>query len=390
MTRFESFRLDTANQCLCNGGARAGLTPKAFDVLRYLVEHAGRLVTPDEILEALWPETYVNPEGLRRYIQEIRKILGDRPDKPEFIETLPKRGYQFIAPVIEESTARPLDIPPEAAKKIVGREPALTELDRCLSKALRGQRQIVFVTGEPGIGKTTLVDEFQRQAAKVVDLRLARGQCVEGYGSKEAYYPVLEALGRLCRGSRGECLVQTLAVQAPTWLVQFPALVRREHRELLQREILGATRERILREISEVMETITSENPLVLVLEDLHWSDHSSVDLLSALARRRLPAKLMVVGTYRPVDVIVSEHPLHALKQDLSVHQLCREIVLEPLGKPKVSDFLPARSPGARLPGALASLLTHQRKANPLFMGAPLDAMPHRALCSRHKESWQL
>ncbi len=390
MTRFESFRLDTANQCLWNGEARASLTPKAFDVLRYLVEHAGRLVTPDEILEAIWPETYVNPEGLRRYIQEIRRVLGDRPDRPEFIETLPKRGYQFVAPVIEEGIAGTLDLPSESAKTIVGREPALIELNRCLSRALLGQRQIVFVTGEPGIGKTTLVDEFQRQAAKVVDLRLARGQCVEGYGSKEAYYPVLEALGRLCRGSRGECLVQTLAVQAPTWLVQFPALVRREHREMLQREILGATRERMLREISEVMETITSENPLVLVLEDLHWADHSSVDLLSALARRRLPAKLMVVGTYRPVDVIVSEHPLHALKQDLSVHQLCREIVLEPLGEAEVSEYLAAESSGASLPDGLASLLYQQSEGNPLFMVSALDDMTERGLISRNKESWQL
>ena len=103
MRRFQSFRLDTANQCLWNEETRADLTPKGFDVLRYLAEHAGRLVTPDELLEALWPDTYVNPEGLRRYIQEIRKVLGDRPDKPAFIQTLPKRGYQFIAPVVEEA-----------------------------------------------------------------------------------------------------------------------------------------------------------------------------------------------------------------------------------------------------------------------------------------------
>ncbi len=391
MTRFQSFRLDTANLCLWNGGARASLTPKAFDVLRYLVEHAGRLVTPDEILEAIWPETYVNPEGLRRYIQEIRRVLGDRPDRPEFIETLPKRGYQFVAPVIEEGIAGTLDLPSESAKTIVGREPALIELNRCLSRALLGQRQIVFVTGEPGIGKTALIDEFQRQAAaKVVDLGIARGQCVEGYGSQEAYYPVLEALGGLCRGSKKECLVQTLAVHAPTWLVQFPALVRREHREMLQREILGATRERMLREISEVMEAITSKNPLLLVFEDLHWADHSTVDFISALARRRSPAKLMLIGTYRPVDVIVSEHPLHALKQDLSVHHLCREIALEPLGEAEVAEYLAAESSGASLPEGLASLLYRQSEGNPLFMVTALDDMTERGLISRNKECWQL
>jgi len=391
MRRFQSFRLDTANQCLWHGEARTDLTPKAFGVLRYLVEHAGRLVSQDELLEALWPETYVNPEVIRKYIKEIRRVLGDHADKPVFIETLPKRGYQFVAPVIEEITAQPFDLPTEAVKKIVGREPAIAELDRCLRKALRGERQIVFITGEPGIGKTTLVDEFQRRAAaNVLSLRIARGQCVEGYGGKEPYYPMLEALGGLCRGSGEESLVHRLAAQAPTWLVQFPALVKREHRDMLRWEILGATRERMLREIGEVLETITSENPLLLVFEDLHWADASSVDLISALARRRPPAKLMVIGTYRPVDAIVSEHPLNVLKQDLLVHQLCREIALEPLREAEVAEYLAAESSGASLPDGLASLLYRQSEGNPLFMVATLNHMTERGLISRNKGSWQL
>jgi predicted ATPase len=391
MKLFRSFRLDPANQCLWCGERRMPLTPKAFDVLRYLVDHPGRLVTQDEILETLWPETYVNPEVIKKYILEIRKVLGDRPNKPLFIETMPKRGYQFIASVIEESIAKPLDLPSETAKKIVGRELALAELEHCLSNAVRGQRQIVFVTGEPGIGKTTLVDEFQRRAAiNIVSIHIARGQCLEGYGGKEPYYPMLEALGGLCHGSVGESFVQTLAEQAPTWLVQFPALVKREHREMLQREILGATRERMVREIGEVLETITSKNPLLLVFEDLHWADRSTVDLISALTRRRSPAKLMVIGTYRPVDIVLSDHPLKALKQDLLVHQLCREIALEPLREAEVAEYLAAKSSGLSLPDGLASLLFQQSEGNPLFMVAALDHMTERGMISWNKGSWEL
>ena len=103
MKSFQSFRLDTANHCLWRGEERVPIPPKAYDVLRILVENPGRLVTQDELLEALWPETYVNPEILRKYILDIRKILGDRPDKPVFIETVTKRGYRFIAAVIDES-----------------------------------------------------------------------------------------------------------------------------------------------------------------------------------------------------------------------------------------------------------------------------------------------
>jgi len=111
MKSFNAFRLDTANHLLWRDGDRVPIAPKAFDVLAYLVAHAGRVVTQDEILEALWSETYVNPEILRKYILEIRKTLGDRPDNPEFIETLPKRGYRFVAPVIDESTVEPQDVP---------------------------------------------------------------------------------------------------------------------------------------------------------------------------------------------------------------------------------------------------------------------------------------
>jgi TolB-like protein/DNA-binding winged helix-turn-helix (wHTH) protein/Tfp pilus assembly protein PilF len=118
MKSFKTFRLDTANHLLWRNGDRVPLAPKAFDVLAYLVEHAGQLVTQDEILEALWSETYVNPEVLRKYILEIRRTLGDRPDNPEFVETVPKRGYRFVAPVLEEST-------PE--QPVVAASPAIEE-----------------------------------------------------------------------------------------------------------------------------------------------------------------------------------------------------------------------------------------------------------------------
>jgi TolB-like protein/DNA-binding winged helix-turn-helix (wHTH) protein/Tfp pilus assembly protein PilF len=111
MKSFQAFRLDTANQCLWRDENRVAIPPKVYDVLRYLVENPNRLVSQDEILEKLWSESYVNPELIRKYILEIRKILGDRLDKPEFIETVPKRGYRFIAPVTDEDADEPPDLP---------------------------------------------------------------------------------------------------------------------------------------------------------------------------------------------------------------------------------------------------------------------------------------
>src|SRR5262249_5190880 len=147
---FWNFRLDTVNQCVWRGEARISLTPRAFAVLRYLVEHPGRLVTHDELMDVLWPDTYVQPEVLRKYILEIRKALGDQAAKPVFIETLPKLGYQFIAPVSHGDSANLLDLRFNRPGKFVGRESALAQLGLHLEKALRGRRQLVFVTGEAG------------------------------------------------------------------------------------------------------------------------------------------------------------------------------------------------------------------------------------------------
>src|SRR5271166_1321383 len=169
MKEFPPFRLDFVNQCLWRRGdgadeQRIPLTPKAFAMLRYLVEHTGRLVTQDELLDAVWPDTFVQPEVLKSHIKDIRSALEDDAKNARFIETLPRRGYRFIAPVTDElgKTSREVDSP---ASRLVGRNTELDQLRGSLRRALHGERQLVFVTGEPGIGKTALVDAFEHQAA---------------------------------------------------------------------------------------------------------------------------------------------------------------------------------------------------------------------------------
>jgi DNA-binding winged helix-turn-helix (wHTH) protein len=390
MKRFHSFRLDPLNQCLWRGEQRVPIAPKAFDVLRYLVERPGRLVTQEEILEALWPETYVNQEVVKKYILGIRRVLGDRPEQPVFIETVPRRGYQFVAPVIDDVAADLQSLPSDPASKMVGREDALNELHAALKKALRGHRQLIFVAGEPGIGKTTLVDAFHQRASRHSNLKIARGQCVEGFGGKEPYYPMLDALGQLTRASDADPVTQTLAKRAPTWLIQFPSLIKAEQREALQREILGATRERMVREICEALEWLSSDNPLVLVLEDLHWVDPSTLDLISALARRREAAKLMLVCTYRPVDVILSNSGLKGLKQDLQVHNLCAEVALERLPELAIAEYLGTEFPNASLPWGMSNLIYRHSGGNPLFMVAIIQDMVKRSLIAQQNGEWKL
>jgi DNA-binding winged helix-turn-helix (wHTH) protein/tetratricopeptide (TPR) repeat protein len=390
MKTFHTFRLDTVNHRLWRGEERVSLAPKAFDVLRYLVEHADRLVTQDEILEALWPGTYVNPEVVKKYVLGIRKVLGDKTNNPAFVATFPRRGYQFIAPVREE-TASPLSgFATSVMRAMVGREGPLAQLEGALSLALQGQRQIVFITGEAGIGKTTLVDAFQQSATFGANSRIVRGQCVEGFGGKEAYYPILDALGQLLRDSDERSIVQTFSKRAPTWLVQFPSLVKAEQREALDKEIIGATRERMVRELCEAMEAITSQDPLVLCLEDLHWVDPSTLDFISALARRRGPAKLLLLGTYRPADLIISRSPLKALKQDLVLHSLSYEIPLERLEELDVAEYLAIEFTDGIFPVGFANRIYRHSGGNALFMVTILQDMVKKGLIGRTGGKWTL
>ena len=390
MKLFRSFRLDTLNHCLWRAGTRVPLTPKAFDVLRYLVDHPGRVVTQDEILEALWPETYVNPEVIKKYILSIRRVLGDKPEQPLFIETIPRRGYRFMPEITEETGAAPPDRAVVGKGNVVGREAAIAELDQHLAKAMQGQRQVVFVTGEAGIGKTTLVDAFHQRSAGRANLRIARGQCVEGFGGKEAYYPMLEALGQLTRDRDSGPIVQNLAKRAPTWLIQFPALVKAEQREALQREILGATRERMVREICETLEALTSDNALVILLEDLHWVDPSTLDLISALARRREAAKLLILCTYRPIDVSLSESRLKSLNQDLQVRHLCREIAVGRLEESDIADYLRREFQDSDFPDGLAGLIYRLSGGNALFMTAIVQELVKKGFIAHERAKWRL
>jgi DNA-binding winged helix-turn-helix (wHTH) protein len=393
MKLFPPFRLDGADQSLWRDDKRIPLTPKAFAVLQYLVDRAGRLVTQNELLEALWPDIFVQPEVLKSQILDVRTALGDRPKDPLFIETVPRRGYRFIAPVRDSSHSEPCT-PESGGRKLVGRDPALQELRAFLRRASAGERQVLFVTGEPGMGKTTVV-EFFIQELSGSNAVCARGQCMEAYaGVREPYYPVLEALGGLCRGPEAGKLAEILETQAPTWFIQFPALLKKEHRETLQRELAGATRERMIREICEALESLTIERTFVLLFEDLHWADHSTVDLISAIARRRAPARLLVLGTYRPVDVVLAQHPLKQMSQALKAHRLCQEIMLPSLVETDIAEYLDAQATASEERETavrhLAQWIQRQTEGNPLFMVTLIEHLERSGHIARDKETWKI
>lgn len=375
MKQFESYVLDTSNACLWRGGVQISLPPKPFEVLRYLVENPGRLVTHDELLDALWPETYVQPQVLRTYVLELRKVLGDEADRPRFIQTQPKRGYRFVAPVTEGSATvhpAPALAAASVAKSagIVGRDAELTRLRSAFHDLAAGERRVLFITGETGIGKTALLDAFCRASSGTASF--ARGQCVQGVQSKERYYPVMEALGQLCASPDGDAACRTLARFAPAWLSRLD----RETEIVAKNAEPQSSYGRMAGDLCRALEELSGVKPLILVLEDLHLADDATLDLVSALARRRAPAKLMVVATYVPRKVAPErtvECPVEWLKRDLLVHQCCTEITLGALPQAAVAELIARELHQQNLPAGLAEFVQIHSEGNPLFALAMLD-----------------
>ena len=281
-------------------------------------------------------------------------------------------------------------LPAHPPISLVERDAALACLHTAWAQVRQGQRQVVFVTGEPGIGKTAVVEAFMAQISTDPTVWLAQGQCVEQYGTGEAYLPILEALGQLCQLPHGERLVALLRQQAPTWLGQMPWLLTSEDRDRLHDELHGITRARMLRELATVLDTLTADTPLVLVLEDLHWSDYATLDLLAFLARRYTPAQLLMLGTYRPVEVIVQEHPLQTVVYELQRQGHGREIALESLSAGAVATYLTTRFPAQQFPDGLATWLHRHTDGMPLFLVTLVASWVARGILTAQENRWRL
>src|SRR5262249_6509736 len=284
-------------------------------------------------------------------------------------------GYRFIGPVRTlvarggPETEALFHRPPY----FVGRAAALAQLAQWWTTARQGTRWVGVIAGEPGIGKTALVHTFVAQVLAAEDVWVGYGQCLDHYGAGEAYLPLLEALGRLGRGPEGERLVALLRQYAPSWLVQMPGLVPPHEWERLQRTAGGATPARMLRELTEALDVLTIERPLVLVLEDLHWSDGATLAWLTYVARRPDPARFLLLGTYRPVDAIVRAHPIRTVMTELTQHQQGAELPLDYLSAGEAGAYFRPRVPGPGLSEGLAPLPPHRAHGHSLFLVTIVD-----------------
>src|SRR6185436_12813882 len=265
----------------------------------------------------------------------------------------------------------PVEVKPpthEPRPPMIGRTAPLAKLHNAWRSVVNGNRSVFWIAGDAGVGKTTLVEQFIGELPGGI---VIRGQCVEQYGAGEPYLPVLEALGALCR-NRPE-VADLMRAVAPTWLVQLPWLMSDAERATLYRDLSGANQERKVREIAELMGRFTAQHPILVLTEDLHWSDTATLRLIDHFARRTSPARIMWLGTYRLMQVIAESHPLKELRQELRLHRLCEEVVLDPFSEVEVAEYLQNRMPDAGIQEAFIHKLHHHTGGLPLFIANVVD-----------------
>ena len=364
--RFGSCELDEGRRELRRDGRLQHLEPQVFDVLAYLIHHRDRVVPKMELLDEVWGSRFVSESALTSRIKTARQAVGDTGREQTAIRTVHGHGYRFVAPVDElPGSGAPSGsggrTGPDGAV-LVGRSFPLDRLQRRLAEAALGARRTVLVSGEAGIGKTALVEAFVGRLDQ--DVRVARGRCLEPRGTAEPYLAVFEALSRLCRGPDGREVVDVLASAAPSWLLQMPSLLSDGRMAELRARSLGASGQRMLRELVDAIELLGVDRPLILLLEDLHWSDGPTESFFDWLARRSDPARLLLIGTFRLERANGARFGETA--RGLTVGGHAEELRLERLDRSEVDRLLESWLPG--LPAELGALV-HERTAGvPLFV----------------------
>ena len=332
---FGPFRLDVKERRLLRDGQPVQLRAKVFDTLRVLVENHGRLVGKDDLMKAVWPDTVVEEGNLAHNLTVLRKALGDKETGTQHVETVPGQGYRFIAnvrvvedreeavPTQQAALEQPatsweqrLDNARAALASnwivtrtedgfsyhVVGRKKELADLLSGFQIACSGQGMLLCIAGEPGIGKSTLFEQFLAvQRSSSVNCGVAIGRCSERLAESEAYLPVLEALESLLSAACGREFGELMKLVAPTWYVQVAPLWASADLSFagVVSDAKAASRERMKRELASFLQEVSRIQPLVIFLDDLHWADASTTELLAYLSQRLASDRVLIVVAYR-------------------------------------------------------------------------------------------
>ena len=312
------------------------------------------------ILRDAPPPSRLNPRIPREFDAIIGRMLAKNPAmRPTSIEVA-----TILAAIADPATTTGTDaVPQQTRGEVVGREVEKAALREEFAAAISGQASMVCVSGEPGIGKTTLVEDFLADLLRGSSHLVARGRCSERLAGAEAFLPILDAIEDLLSEDPDGTIRDAFTIHAPSWTKQVapfntgPAQANQP-----------ASQERLKRELAAFLSAICATQPLVLFIEDIHWADSSTVDLLSYLLTRLSNDRLFTIITFRPSELQLAQHPFLALKLDLQTRGVARELPLAFLTENEVRALLALKFPGSAFPAELSRMIHSRTEGNPLFV----------------------
>jgi tetratricopeptide (TPR) repeat protein len=258
----------------------------------------------------------------------------------------------------------------ELAPTMVGRADQEARMRRVFETAAQGHARLLCLTGEPGIGKSTLTQAFLgRLRNEREPCLIARGRCSERLAGTEAYLPVVEMLESLLWSGNGDRLAETMKQLAPTWYFRIAPLGADDPSDSrLRDDARAASQERMKREFFTLIQALSRRSPIVLFFDDVHWADASTVDLLAYMGTRGDGLCLLTIATYRPSELFLRDHPFVGLKRELQARGTCEEIALGFLEREDISSYLNLEFPDHAFPDPLVDLLHARTDGSPLFM----------------------
>lgn len=312
------------------------------------------------------PLTRLNASLPYPFDELVQRMLAKEPERRPTANEVAEALGQLLTGSPGPSVAVPAAAAP---RKTVGREAERTALRRAYARVQQGTSLLVAVTGEAGIGKSTLTEDFLAELATGPDRPLvARGRCSERLAGSEAYLPILEVLEHVLRRSSSVSVDQLMRTVAPTWYSQVATASAHPSFAEMRQDAPAASQERMKRELSALFEDLSRTRPLVVFLDDLHWADVSTIDILNYLAGRLAEMRVLVLLTYRPTEMALAQNRFAGISGGLRARGLFEEIPLEFLAAADVERYLALEFPGHHFPPALASFIHAKTQGTPLFM----------------------
>ncbi|MCP5070233.1 MAG: AAA family ATPase, partial [bacterium] len=369
--RFLDFELDEEHCEIRRSGSSVLTQRKAFDFVRHLLLNRDRVVTHDELIEALWQGAARGSNTVPQCAVSARRALGGGTDRHAIIQTVRGRGYRFVAEVTNEDPAA-APAPrryqtgqwDRSAPQFVGRQELMGDLRTALRDSLSGEARFIMLEGDPGIGKTRAVEELCREAAQGGTTVLT-GRCVQDAGTP-AFEPWIQTIRDWVRINDGKRIPEKIREDAAFfagWYSQAPGSVG----DFVGPAADGAeSRFRLFDRAAEALQGMARHAALVLVLEDLHWADPSTLELLRFLAARLHHDPVLVLGTYRK-DELHRTPELPRLLGELARETTFRRLQVEGIEIEHVAALL-EQIVGDRVAPALVGLVASMTEGNPFFV----------------------